>query len=1082
MTADPQARAAAAPVSPEATVDARNPWLGLVSFTEETRPFFYGREQEVAELARRVQRKLLTVLFGKSGLGKTSILRAGLVPQLREHNYCPVYVRIAYERDTPEPAEQIKDAVRRAAGASGEWTKVGVSTAGESLWEFLHHRDDVLRDAAGAKLIPLLIFDQFEELFTLAQTDEFGRARAARFIEELADLAENRPPKALEARLEQDDLAAENFDFARSDYRVLIALREDYLAPLESLKSIMPSLSQNRLRLAPMGSVQALEAVLRPGQHLVSQEVATAIVRFVAGTSELASAEVEPALLSLICRELNDARVAQGREEISLDLLAGSHESILGSFYERSLAEQPVAVRRIIEDELLTDSGFRENVAEETLVKRFEAAGAAPGALATLVNRRLLRIEERLDVRRVELTHDVICSVVKASRDQRNEREAREAAEHVLEEQRERARAARHALRRARSIATGCILLAVLALSAAVFGYVSAERAHRAERLAQQNRNLAQQARTHAEQLLGYLSDDFEQQLSSFGQDGVVAQFTQRQIDYFRSLPAALRDPQTVRYHAMALTANAAAVTQLGAPERATLSIAEAMRLLDGLQRNGDRSEATFVALVGAYSVGCLSASQTSSSGVPVDCRRPVSMIQSLAERPGASRPVREAYLQALTNLGWSEQTFDVDYEGSARTTGRAMQVASALGAESLGDLHISSLYAFAGAWRVSALVNLGRNEQALQVGKKALAVADGVLAKRPWYRLTLNAREITDGSMVDAAQSALDPREALGFALQEQQTAQTLVNFDPGDVGSENNAAIAMTDVCLSLWGGGHLSEALEWCQKSFPIWAGASQHLAGGFVVQIRYLGSRLADWQAAAGDLTGALHAAVGDQRLFETGSPSHPPSGAGWFASVLDTQIVQAEVRYERNDFTGASRVAGQATMQLQAEKAQGSAEKLAQAYLLCDLSNIHGRAEYQLGHFESSERAERIALERNATLLPFAASVLASKRDSAEISTWLAMALAREGKLPRAAQVIDPIVTFEQGLQARNHGDVWVPYELARALYAQALAEPKQRDVALKRAASLLSSLPPQLQRLHDIRQWRQWVERSLPTQ
>ncbi len=303
------------------------------------------------------------------------------------------------------------------------------------------------------------------------------------------------------------------------------------------------------------------------------------------------------------------------------------------------------------------------------------------------------------------------------------------------------------------------------------------------------------------------------------------------------------------------------------------------------------------------------------------------------------------------------------------------------------------------------------------------------------------------------------------------------MVNLDPGDVGSENNAAIAMTDVCLSLWGGGHLSEALEWCRKSFPIWAGASQHLAGGFVVQIRYLGSRLAVWQAAAGDLTGALHAAVSDQRLFETGSPSHPPSGAGWFASVLDTQIVQAEVSYERNDFTGASRVAERATMQLQGEKAQGSAQTLAQAYLLYDLSNIYGRAEYQLGHFGSSERAERIALARNASVLPFDASVLANKRDGAEISTWLAMALARQGKVSQAAQIIDPIVTFEQGLQARNHGDVWVPYELARALCAQALAEPKQRDVALKRAAALLSNLPPQLQRLHDIRQLRQWVAR-----
>src|SRR5471032_520502 len=217
-------------------------------------------------------------------------------------------------------------------------------------------------------LIPLLIFDQFEEIFTLAQSDDFGRARAARFIEDLADLVENRPPKQLEARLDEDESAAERFDFARSDYRVLIALREDYLAPLESLKGAMPSITQNRLRLAPMTGQQALTAVLRPGRSLVSEEVAAAIVRFVAGGAEIANAEVEPSLLSLICRELNDTRIAQDRSEISLDLLAGSHATILSNFYERALEDQPAAVRRIIEDQLLTASGFRENVAEERLI------------------------------------------------------------------------------------------------------------------------------------------------------------------------------------------------------------------------------------------------------------------------------------------------------------------------------------------------------------------------------------------------------------------------------------------------------------------------------------------------------------------------------------------------------------------------------------------------------------------------------------------------------------------------------------------------------------------------------------------
>src|SRR5205823_7932142 len=138
----------------------------------------------------------------------------------------------------------------------------------------------------------LLIFDQFEEIFTLAQSDDFGRQRAAQFIDDLADLVENRAPKALEDRIEHDDAAAEKFDFARADYRILIALREDYLAPLEGLKGTMPSITQNRMRLARMTGAQALAAVMNPGGKLVSEEVAAAIVRFVAGGAELANAEV----------------------------------------------------------------------------------------------------------------------------------------------------------------------------------------------------------------------------------------------------------------------------------------------------------------------------------------------------------------------------------------------------------------------------------------------------------------------------------------------------------------------------------------------------------------------------------------------------------------------------------------------------------------------------------------------------------------------------------------------------------------------------------------------------------------------
>ena len=284
-------------------------------------------------------------------------------------------MRIDYAASA-EPAEQIKQAILRATESVGRWTRPGTAVEGESLWEFLHHRDDQLLDDAGKVVTPLVIFDQFEEIFTLAQGDDAGRQRAARFVEDLADLVENRLPKALEARLDDDESIVERFDFTRGDYRILIALREDYLAHLEGFKGQMPSITQNRMRLARMTGAQALDAVRKPGGALVNEEVAEAIVRFIAGGAELRNAEVEPSLLSLICRELNNTRIAQGRREISVDLLAGSRETILSEFYERALADQPPGVRKFIEDELLTESGFRESLAEERVRKAFAAAGA----------------------------------------------------------------------------------------------------------------------------------------------------------------------------------------------------------------------------------------------------------------------------------------------------------------------------------------------------------------------------------------------------------------------------------------------------------------------------------------------------------------------------------------------------------------------------------------------------------------------------------------------------------------------------------------------------------------------------------
>jgi tetratricopeptide (TPR) repeat protein len=1058
-----------------ATVDERNPWLGLASFTEETRAYFYGREEEVAELARRVQRKLLTVLFGQSGLGKTSILRAGLVPRLRGQGYCPVYVRVDYARDAPEPAEQIKQAIARTASRSGEWTQVGVAAEGESLWEYLHHRDDVLRDESGNTLIPLLIFDQFEEIFTLAQSDDFGRARAARFMADLADLVENRAPKSLEAKLDADDSMAEHFDFARSDYRVLIALREDYLAPLEGLKSAMPSITQNRLRLAPMTGSQALTAVMRPGKGLVSEDVGAAIVRFVAGGAELANAEVEPSLLSLICRELNDARIAQGRDEISLDLLAGSHASILSSFYERALADQPLAVRRIIEDELLTASGFRENIAEERLVSSLKSAGATPDTLAVLVNRRLLRIEERLDVRRVELTHDVLCGVVKSSRDQRREREAREATDRVLAEQRERELSARRALVRARQVASVCAVLAIGAAVAALFAYLGTQRAHRAERLAEQTRTTAEQARGQAEQLLSYLTDDFARELESSGRLDVAADLAKREIDYFHALPATLKGPETTRNGAMALLQYARAERALGDLSAAVAANDEALQLLEHLRQGGDSSEATTIALArGAMIKARILANQQSPDALPTG-QHAVDLLKPIAEKPDASKALQRANVEVLFFLGYLQQQDQTMSDKAVVTLQQAMQLAAQLGGRDLSDMSMAAEYAESGTWRMAALITMGRGQEARQVAEDAGAIASQMLVLRPGHRIALHAQEVMQSGLTELAMSELRPVEALTLGRQGEVTAQTLVTLDPKNTISYNNLASVRMDLGEASWAAGQPRESLAYYQKAIADMRHA-ENAGAEFVLNQLFPLSIMAGRQADLGD-TAAAEAALSSSTKFVTGLHSSEPQG-----SVLplfgecNLRIGEEAGALWRGDPAAARRMGAQIIALMHGIQPKGGFQEFYKNACIFYPERLKGEAEYLLGDYPAAEQSLRDALEARKH---WPMTNDDNRREQIEASTMLALALAGQRRNAEAQQLIEPIVKFHRELAARNHGDQQQHVELARALYAQALIEPAHRAALLQEAASLFDSVPAQMRTLRSVRIWRDRIHEAM---
>jgi hypothetical protein len=1044
----------------QSAIDQQHPWLGLDSFTEETRAYFYGREEEVAELGRRVQRKRLTILFGQSGLGKTSILRAGIVPRLRPLSYCPVYVRIDYSRDSPPPSEQIKKAIFRATQASGQWSQPGTAVEGESLWEFLHHRDDVLRDAAGKTLIPLLIFDQFEEIFTLAQTDEFGRRRAAEFISDLADLVENRPPRAVEARIDQDESAAEQFDFTREDYRILIALREDYLAHLEGVKGEMPSITQNRMRLARMTGAQALDAVLKPGGALVNEEIAESIVRFVAGGSELRNAEVEPSLLSLICRELNNARIAQRRSEISADLLAGSRDTILTEFYERALADQPPGVRKFVEDEMLTESGFRESLAEERVVKAFALAGAAPNALPTLVNRRLLRIEERLDLRRVELTHDVLCSVVMASRDLRHEREARDEAERKLAAQRERELATRKALVRARQIAAGCAVLAVFALGSAVFGYVSMKRAQEAEAKADATRLMAEQARGESEKLVVYLLDDFYRELEPVGRLNIVGELAKRAIDYYEALPAELRTPDTARNQALAQVRYGAVLRVQSKRDEARKVLGTAIPALDALRAKGDTSEAAAIGLA----IGLVAQSRVVDSGgqdsetLP-PAERAVAVLAPMATANGASVALRRAYGAALTQLGYVQTRQNQD--GAAVNSLQAALAAYRSIDNLEADSDAAANFGIATAWLMEPYNKMDRPVDAVRAGDEGLRVTSQLLERQPTNMLALRSRALISGSLGAVEENQLRPGHRLVVEEGAARDWALLSRIDPSNMISKSNLISSRVNAAAALWDLGRPREALARHLESreFAPIAATTPLVAG----PVAYTLSLAAVTAAALGQPTAADKYLADAQRYFEIAARDTSQSSFEdpyWRAWISTAPV---EVAYLLGDPARARAAAKVLREQMLQLKPANDYDRLRVAELLRRLHLALGWVELQAGDFAAAqEHFGRVAEARK--LLQTRA--LSQRRDAADDAALLAIAFARGGRLDDARALAESALAFQRELNARKTDDQWHKWSLALALVAAAESTPAKSGVLLAEAQAALDSLPADARGVH----------------
>ena len=456
--------------------DLEHPWLGLESFREDTREFFFGRETEIGELLLRLRSHPLLVLYGRSGLGKSSILTAGVIPRLREAGKRPLLVRMRFDDPKLDPAGQLASAVfgwgtrqfgqtqsplRRSRSHS--WVRHLGATLGMTLpddypsrlWLRLHYRHDPPE-------ITHLILDQFEEVFTIgAQTP--GVENRVRDV--MAILIQGAVPDPIARLMAEDDAFIDAFDLDSVPVRVVIGMRDDYVYALNRWRRHLPALGQNTFELRALKGNAAFAAVYKPGElrcryrsqvaeadrvdtglpPIIDRDTAERIVRFIARKSPdtpMEEIEAVPPILSLLCRELNARRFEQAPGNVPASQVVfreddAQIETIIAAFYERCLAGCPEAVRIFIEEELVSFSGARLAQDEDSLLRVFETGSEIPRApigrraagfgdaeaarqcLRSLVDQRLLN---PVGDKRYELIHELLAQVVVQGRTARKER------------------------------------------------------------------------------------------------------------------------------------------------------------------------------------------------------------------------------------------------------------------------------------------------------------------------------------------------------------------------------------------------------------------------------------------------------------------------------------------------------------------------------------------------------------------------------------------------------------------------------------------------------------------------------------
>lgn len=415
-----------------------NPFIGAKSYEEGDR--FYGREKEIDELYNLIRNEPLTLLFSRSGTGKSSLLKAGIIPFLKkELEFLPVYIQLSHFNSEVTAVRTLTDFVIQRCKeeiTKLDFQKFKVTISANiinthSLFEFIHGLKIVsLAEEKNPKepefpIKPLLFFDQLEEVFT----KNFKSEELDFLLYEIRYLVENEVPSYFKESFKNSNSDYINvlksiLKSKQKNYGILFAFREEYLPQFESLKKKIPSIrfTNSRFRLEPFSITTAEEIILNSAPEIrkeVAKTVSENLSSKIMGFDEL---RVDPFLLSVICRVIySDLISTMDMSEKSIKFFVEyGIENYLKIVYDH--VNEPT--KKFIEKRLITDEGNKNSVNYNEIKGSLELLTDVD-KLINNPDLRLLTKGQFLDYEQISILHDRLLPPLLIRRRNRIEKEKR---------------------------------------------------------------------------------------------------------------------------------------------------------------------------------------------------------------------------------------------------------------------------------------------------------------------------------------------------------------------------------------------------------------------------------------------------------------------------------------------------------------------------------------------------------------------------------------------------------------------------------------------------------------------------------